>query len=246
MATASDSGLESSSVIRAPVRVEAASDSPSLAVATAEAPPELANFESIYSQAQGDPAKVPWARCRPNPMMVAWLNAEGPALVRPGSRVVVVGCGLGDDVVALCDRGYDVVGFDVSPTAINWARARFPDQASCFAVGDLLALPGRFRHRYDLVVETYTLQSLHPSLREDAAAAVGSLVSPRGLVLAICRSRDEAELLENVQGPPYPLTLAEIAGLMESVGLRPLRPIDDFLDDETPPVRRLRGAFVHA
>jgi hypothetical protein len=33
---------------------------------------------------------------------------------------------------------------------------------------------------------------------------------------------------------------------MEAAGLRPLRSIDDFLDDEAPPVRRLRGAFVHA
>ena len=41
--------------------------------------------------------------------------------MRRGSRVVV-GCGLGDDVAELLSRGYDAVGFDVSPTAIGWAR----------------------------------------------------------------------------------------------------------------------------
>ncbi len=202
--------------------------------------------ESVYATAAGDMNKVRWAHGRANPMMVSWLNAEAPGLVRPGARVVVVGCGLGDDVAELTARGYDAIGFDVSPTAISWARRRFPDQASCFVAADLLKPPEKFRHRFDLVIENYTLQSLHPTQREDAASALGSLASPRGVVLTICRARDESQLLEQVDGPPWPLTSGELAGLMEAAGLRPMRPMDDFSDDEAPPVRRLRGVFFHA
>ncbi|MBC7771142.1 MAG: methyltransferase domain-containing protein [Pyrinomonadaceae bacterium] len=202
--------------------------------------------DAVYQQAQGDMSKVRWADGRPNPMMVSWLNAEAPGLVRPGSRVVVVGCGLGDDVAELVCRGYDAVGFDVSPTAVSWARKRFPDHASLFNVADVMAIPARFRHRFDLVIEIYTLQSLDPARRERAAAGVASLAGPQGHVLAICRGRDEAQLLEHLQGPPWPLCPSELLGLMEANGLRPLHGLDDFFDDESKPVRRLRGVFVRA
>jgi len=203
-------------------------------------------FETVYRDAQGELGKVRWAEGRANPMMVAGLNNAAPGLVRPGSRAVVVGCGLGDDVAELVARGYDAVGFDVSPTAISWARKRFPDYASLFSVADLFALPAKFSRRFDLVVEIYTIQALGVAQRPAAAKAVASLVGPQGHVLTICRGRDSSELLETVQGPPWPLCSEELVGLMELSGLRPLHGLDDFHDDETPPQRRLRGVFVKA
>jgi hypothetical protein len=205
-----------------------------------------AYFDAIYREAGGDASRVPWARSRPNPMLVSWLNAEAAGRVRPGARAVVVGCGLGDDVVELVNRGYDVTGFDLSPAAIDWARKRFPDLANCFCTGDVLNIPSRFRHRFDLVVEISTIQSVEPALRERMAEGISQLACPRGLILTIARGRDEGELLEHVQGPPYPLTPGELIGLFEARGWQPTRPIDDFFDDETPPKRRLRGTFAHA
>ena len=205
-----------------------------------------ADFEAIYRAAGRDPARVPWASARPNPMLVSWLNAEAAGRVRPGSRAIVIGCGLGDDVVELINRGYDAMGFDIAPTAVEWARARFPEHAEAFCVGDLLNLPTRYRHRFELVVECCTIQSLDPAQREPAAKSIGNLCGPRGLVVTIARGRDENELLENFPAPPWPLTRAELAGLMESAGLKPVRAIDDFFDDQTPPKRRLRGIFERA
>lgn len=203
-------------------------------------------FESIYRDAAGDAARVPWADSRANPALVSWLNAEAAGRLRPGARAVVVGCGLGDDVMELANRGYDACGFDLSPTAVTWARRRFPDLADALFVADALSMPTRYRHRFDVVVEAYTLQSVDPALREPLAAAITNLACPRGLIIAIARGRDESELLEQVQGPPYPFTSAEFAGLFEAHGWRPTRAIDDFTDDEDPPKRRLRGAFAHA
>jgi SAM-dependent methyltransferase len=202
--------------------------------------------EQVYLDARGDISRVPWADGRPNPMMVSWLNAEAPGLIRPGSRVAVSGCGLGDDVCELTDRGYDALGFDVAPTAINWARQRFPSLAKNLVVADLFNVPSRFRHRFDLLVEIYTLQSVHPAARERAAEALASLVTPHGVLLTICRGRDEAELLDYNAGAPWPLTASELTGLMEAAGLRPMRTPDDFMDDETPPKRRVRAAFTRA
>ena len=200
--------------------------------------------DEIYRAALGDQGKIPWATGRANPALVSWLNAEAAGRVRPGSRAAVVGCGLGDDVIELVNRGYDAIGFDLSPTAVDWARSRFPGQASAFCVCDLLAPPTRFRHRFELVVECCTLQSLDPAKREEATAALASLHCPRGTLIAVSHGRDEAELLDGVHGPPWPLTRAELTDLMEFAGLKPACPIDDFSDDSGS--RRLRGAFERA
>jgi hypothetical protein len=200
-------------------------------------------FERVYATAAGDAAAVPWSDGDANPALVAWLNAEAPGLIRPGATVAVVGCGLGDDVRELSDRGYDAMGFDCSPTAVDWARRRHPDIADRLHIADLLSLPGHMLRRHDLVVEINTIQSLPPELRQSAGAGVVALARPRGIVLAICRGREEGEALE---GPPFALTVRELVEAMAAQGLSPLREVDEFLDGEEPPKRRLRGMFRRA
>ncbi len=201
-------------------------------------------FESVYREAGGDAERVPWGRLRPSAAMLAWMNSEAPGLVRPGACVTVVGCGLGDDVRELADRGYDVTGFDVSPTAIEWARKRHPDLADRLHVADLLDLPASLKRRADLVVEVSTIQAVHPDLREKIVAGIASLARPRGVVLAVCRGRDDGAAC--AEGPPFALSCGELTGLFGAEGFAPVRGVDDFEDDETPPVRRLRAALRRA
>jgi hypothetical protein len=203
-------------------------------------------FDRVYRDAGGDPSMVPWADLRPSPAMLAWMNSEAPALVRPGACITVAGCGLGDDVRELTDRGYDVTGLDVSPAAIEWARRRYPELADRFHAADLLALSPSLRRRADLVVEVSTIQAVHPSLRPAIVAGITALARPRGVVLAVCRGRSEGEVLDAVSGPPFALTRAELTDLFAHAGFAPLGGVDDFEDEETPPVRRLRAALRRA
>ncbi len=201
------------------------------------------SFESVYRGAGGDASRVPWHRDGANAPLVWWLNHEAPGLVRPGGRVAVVGCGLGDDVAEIEGRGYDVVGFDVSSAAIEWARSRHPSCAERFVVGDALSPPTRLRSRFDLVVEAYTLQSLPVALREPALVGIASLMRPHGALLVICRGRGEDEALDAGQGPPYPISRGELESLATSQGLAPIREIEEFIDGESPARRRLRVAL---
>jgi len=201
----------------------------------------LDRYDSIYRDAHGDAKKVPWHREGANAPLVAWLNAEAPAMVRPGARAIVVGCGLGADVAELALRGYDAVGFDICPTAIEWARKRNPGLEDCFFQGDLLDPPSNLRRRFDLVVEVYTLQSLPPELRPDAARGLEALLRPHGKLVTVCRARDLHEAAPDE--PPYPIAREELLELMDRAGLTPTRDPDDFHDDEDPPIRRLRCAF---
>jgi SAM-dependent methyltransferase len=202
-------------------------------------------FEEIYRSASGDPSRIPWADAAANPHLVHWLNAHAPSRLRPGARVVVVGCGLGDDVAALIERGYDAVGFDVSPTSIDWARRRFPEHARSFFAADLMQPPPRLRRRFDLVAEVYTLQALHPSQRQSAAASVAAMACPRGAVLAIARARADGSPLSPEGPPPWAFTAAELAGVFERAGMCVDGEIERFEDDQTPPVPRLRALFAH-
>lgn len=194
-------------------------------------------FEDLYRDAAGDMGKIPWADRRPNAMLVSWLERETPR--GAGKRCIVVGCGLGDDAELLSRHGYSVVAFDVAPTAINWAKARFPSSRVDYRVVDLFALTPDLLGGGDLVFESNTVQALPVSHRSRATEAIASLVSPRGQMLLLARGRDADEHLPD--RPPFPLTIGDVQ-LFERHGLRCVS-FEDLVDDESPPVRRFRALF---
>lgn len=196
-------------------------------------------FEAIYQDAHGDPALIPWEDGRPQPALINWLNAIAPSIIRCGSRVCVVGCGLGDDAREVIKRGYDVTAFDCSKTAVNWARQLDPDNARCYHVADLFNPPAKWRHRFDLVVEINTIQSLPPEMHGRAMQAISQLMSRHGHLLVICRGTDEPVSIDD--GPPWALTRDELHEIASAAGLSPTEPIAEFDDDEDPPVRRMRA-----
>lgn len=195
-------------------------------------------FDVVYAEAQGDPARVPWADLAPNPSLLKWLDRGD---VRgDGARALVVGCGLGDDAVALAGRGFSVTAFDISPKAIEWARRRFSALAGVeWRVADLLALPVEWARAFDFVLEAYTLPSLgDDALRTRAMRAIASTVRVGGTLLVVSRRRD---LAERPQGPPWPLAREEL-GAFDDAGLVRVT-LEEFVDRETPPQRRLCASY---
>ena len=202
-------------------------------------------FESIYAAAGGDVRRIPWAHPGPTPALVSWLNAEAPSLVRCGARVAIVGCGLGENAREVRRRGYEVIGFDCSETAVRWARSLDPEGVDGYVQADLFDPPGRWTHRFDLVVEVDNIQSLTPDRHPDAVSALANLMTPHGLLLVIGRCSEPAA--GRPADPPWPLTEAGLAAMSAAAGLRPHGPVGSFLDDdEDPPVRRIRGVFTRA
>ena len=192
-------------------------------------------FDQLYQAAHGDTQRVPWADETPNPWLVEWLNKHDVSA--RGEPACVVGCGLGDDAEELSSRGYDVVAFDISPTAVEWARRRFPESSVEYRVEDLFSLPGPLERSFDFVFEAYTLQPLPESIRGVAIAAVANLVAPGGELLVVTRGREPEEPVP--EAPPWALSTAEITGF-EASGLL-LDSLDDFMDGE---VRRWRIHYL--
>ena len=160
-------------------------------------------FEQLYADAAQGHAIVPWDRRAPHPLLVDWVERQ-PAT---SGLTLVVGSGLGDDAAFLAAHGYRVIAFDISRSAIESARRRFPTSPVDFRIADLLNPPAEWRQHFDLVVETYTTQSLPVRLRPTVVLHVGRFVAPGGklVVLAVARDVDQA-----VDGPPWPLSRADI------------------------------------
>lgn len=193
-------------------------------------------FEALYTEADGDAERIPWADLAPNPHLVSWLNENDTP--GDGRRGLVVGCGLGDDAELLAARGFEMTAFDISAEAIKWSRRRYPDSKVDYVVADLFELPSEWREAFHLVVEINTLQVLPPQLRPAAIVAIVNSVTPGGTSLVIARGRAPND---DPGSMPWPLTVADLEAFAQS-GLN-LISFEDFFDQEDPPVRRFRVQY---
>jgi SAM-dependent methyltransferase len=162
-------------------------------------------FEGIYAGAEAGGAKPPWDYGAARPQLTEWVEARG--LAGDNKEALVVGCGYGADAEFLARLGFRTTGFDFAPTAIAAARRKHPDSEVEYLVADVLDLPREWEGRFDLVVESLTVQSMPPDQHEAAARSIASLVAPGGTLLVLATTRDEDS---EVTGPPWPLARSEV------------------------------------
>lgn len=194
-------------------------------------------FEILYSQANQDASQVPWAKLKIHPHLQDWLNKS--SFTTSNKSALVVGCGLGDDAEALQNLGLQVTAFDISSTAINWCKQRFPESQVNYLVADLFNLPSEWDKSFDLVVEIRNIQALPLNVRTEAIKLVGKLVASNGTLIVITRFRDtDAE----PEGPPWALSEKELARFQE-LGLKEMgRQV--FLEGDDEEVTKLWIEYV--
>ncbi|MGL5862896.1 MAG: class I SAM-dependent methyltransferase, partial [Phycicoccus sp.] len=165
-------------------------------------------YEELWGAAADDRVDLPWDRTAVYPPVADFVDTLGPAA---GRRAVVVGAGLGADAERLAERGFATVAFDVSPSAVALARDRHPHSAVEYRVADLLDLVADLRGVFDVVVEVFTVQALHPSLRVRAGAGLRALLAPGGamVVVQFVRHRGQRASAE----PPWLLDEPEMRAL---------------------------------
>ena len=114
--------------------------------------------------------------------LLAPLSAAGlaAARVRPGERVLDVGCGCGDTTIAFSAMGASVLGVDVSAPML--ARARSRDASIEYQQAD--AATTDFAYPFDLVFSRFGVMFF-----DDPTAAFQNLrnaLKPRGRLLFVC------------------------------------------------------------
>jgi SAM-dependent methyltransferase len=164
-------------------------------------------YDELWSAAARGEVSMPWDRTQPHDLLAAYVAGGDGS----GKKAVVVGAGYGADAEHLASLGWATTAFDISPAAVAATRERYPDSAVDYRVADLLDLPADLVRAFDLVVEIYTIQALHGSVRAGAVAGVRRLVAPGGtlFVVQIVREDDEEVAAE----PPWLLNRAEMEGI---------------------------------
>jgi SAM-dependent methyltransferase len=179
-------------------------------------------FEAMYAGAEAGGARPPWDYGAPRPQLVDW--AESQNLAGRGSEALVVGCGYGADAEFIAKLGFRTTGFDFAPTAIAAACRKYPASEVNYLVADVLDLPREWQGRFDLVVESLTVQSMPPEQHTAAARTIAALVAPGGTLLVLAIAREEGS---EVKGPPWPLTRSEVEVFAHGpLGMRRLERIE--------------------
>lgn len=108
------------------------SDCPSTDAAAEESTPAWAGYDDLaerHADATDDDWTTPWGD---NPLQAhySWPATRDLLPELDGERTLDAGCGVGDHVPELLDRGATVVGIDASEPAVETARERFGDRAA--------------------------------------------------------------------------------------------------------------------
>lgn len=178
-------------------------------------------FDELYTAAARGEAEVPWTRGAPNTDLADWVEPG------EGRRALVVGSALGDDSELLAAEGWAVTGFDVAPTAVEAARARFPESAVEYVVADLLKPPGEWHRAFDLVVEIMNVQAMPRAFRPAALTSLAGFLAPEGTMLVSEVAEENFDMATWVS-PPWPFSRAEIESVaQDGVKLLSLETIRD-------------------
>jgi SAM-dependent methyltransferase len=141
-------------------------------------------MEAVYAS---DPD--PWASASPRYRYQRQKYEVLASLLPPRRfrQALDLGCGLGLLSRHLAARADAVLGVDLAPAAVAFARILHEDQPNVrFEAHDLLDLPPSFNGNFDLVVVAdvlYYLSPLDSRLLKTIAARIADLLAPGGICL---------------------------------------------------------------
>lgn len=133
--------------------------------------------------------------------------------IRPG-RAIDLGCGVGREAIFLAERGFEVTGVDISPTAIGMAKQAAADAGVDvdFLVDDLTGLT-KVSGTYDLIVDVGAFNDLNATQRDAYLREVLPLGAARSTFFLMCfqNKLSETEMRERF-GNLYDIELISTRG----------------------------------
>jgi 2-polyprenyl-3-methyl-5-hydroxy-6-metoxy-1,4-benzoquinol methylase len=112
------------------------------------------------------------------------LDREEAARPRPLGRALDLGCGRGLFTAELARRGWDAVGLDLVPQAIEAAEAQAIPGAA-FVVGDVTDLGSTGLGTFDFFLDVGCFQHLDATQRKAYAQGVAELAGPGASLLML-------------------------------------------------------------
>lgn len=135
-----------------------------------------------------------WELEAPSPVLVSSL----PQLKLMKSRVLVLGCGSGNDAAYFAERGHIVTGVDFSHEAIARAKKKYGHiETLTFVEADVFKLPTKWNESFDLIFEHTCFCAINPNRRNEMVNVWRRLLAPEGFLLGIFF------VMPKQIGPPY-------------------------------------------
>lgn len=159
------------------------------------------DWEAAYRE--GD---TPWDKGESAPPLIELLELEGKNLWGNGP-VLVPGCGAGHDVRAIAAHGLEVVGYDISASAVHLAESFARSGKERYDAGNFLS--DRGNGSYAGLWEHTCFCAILPSQRGDYARAAGEFLKP-GALLAGVFYLTPYDAGDEEEGPPFGVTIEEI------------------------------------
>ena len=144
---------------------------------------------------------IHWNHGAPSPGLVEFLHAH-PEL--PKGSVAVPGCGTGHDLLAWARAGFNALGYDLAPSAVQLASRRILDSRLSAGVVELDFLKDEPPQRFDFLWEHTLFCAIQPTQRESYAEAAMRWLRPGGTYLAV------NYIVCGPEGPPWPVTPREL------------------------------------
>jgi SAM-dependent methyltransferase len=143
--------------------------------------------------------------------------------MKPGTRVLIPGCGSGHEARVLTEAGLDVLAIDFSEAAVEVARQNLGRFADRVRLADFFAFDAGAP--FDVMFERAFLCALPRKMWAAYATRVPELLVPDGVIAGYWFFDD------NPKGPPFGTSDAELQGLL---GNRFTRIADEPVTDSIP------------
>lgn len=121
-----------------------------------------------------------------------------PRLKLPKSRVLVLGCGSGNDAAFFAEHGHVVTAVDISPEALSRGRKKYSHLENITWIeSDLFKLGPEHDQAYDVIFEHTCYCAIDPSKRNDLVRTWKKHLAPGGHLLGVFF------VMEKKSGPPF-------------------------------------------
>jgi SAM-dependent methyltransferase len=175
--------------------------------------PELPSEERsgwVKTYARTPYRDLPWFSPRPYDWLQRGVREHW---LRPGAKVLDIGCGAGTNAIFLARSGFRASGLDLAPAAIEAGvrRARRAGLKVDFRVGDALRMPFS-KGSFGGLTDVGCFHTLPIGLRDAYAAELSRVLRPGGTYLLSWVAREYTESM----GPPHRPSVEEVASTFES------------------------------
>lgn len=161
----------------------------------------MAGPTTEFWQARFENKETGWDRGSASPQLLVWLQSGA---LQP-CRIAVPGCGSGWEVAELARRGFDVIGIDYTPAAVEKTRSLLDASGLRAEVLQADVLSYQPEKPFDAIYEQTCLCALHPEHWFEYTRQLHQWLQPQGSlwVLFMQMVRPAATQEGLILGPPY-------------------------------------------